>query len=151
MSKLTETQAAILQAASKRPDGNIEPLPSNINAGIKPRVIQGLLTRELITQNGDSYTINENGFDAIGLEAPLKSETNKTVTLREGTKQSRMIALMQRPEGASIEEICTKTGWQKHTVRGVFSNTVKKRLGMTITSYKDDGQQRRYRVQGGDQ
>jgi len=67
MSKLTDTQAAILQAASKRPDGNIEPLPSNINSGIKPRVIQGLLTRELITQNGDSYTINENGFDAIGL------------------------------------------------------------------------------------
>ena len=65
MSKLTDTQAAILQAASKRPDGNIEPLPSNINAGIKPRVIQGLLTRELITQNGDSYTINESGFDAI--------------------------------------------------------------------------------------
>jgi hypothetical protein len=36
MSKLTDTQAAILQAARKRPDGNIEPLPSNINAGIKP-------------------------------------------------------------------------------------------------------------------
>jgi hypothetical protein len=52
-----------------------------------------------------------------------------------------MIALMQRPEGASIEEICAETSWQKHTVRGVFSNTLKKRLGLTVTSYKDDDQQ----------
>ena len=65
---------------------------------------------------------------------------------REGTKQARMIALMQRPEGASIEEICNETGWQKHTVRGTFSNTLKKRLGLTVTSYKEADQPRRYRV-----
>ena len=136
----TTIQAAILSAA-QRPDGNIEPLPQNVNAGIKPRVIQGLLTRQLIEQTGDKYIINQTGFSAIGVERPKPASQQ-----REGTKQARMIALMQRPEGASIDDICAETGWQKHTVRGVFSNTLKKRLGLTVTSYKDEGQPRRYRI-----
>mgnify|MGYP000096068001 CR=1 FL=1 len=144
MTQLTQTQEAILLAASKRPDGNIEPLPSNINAGIKPRVIQGLLNRDLITQSDSTYIINAKGFTAIDLAEP--SKMIRSATPREGTKQARMIALMQRPEGASIEEICNETGWQKHTVRGTFSNTLKKRLGLTVTSYKEADQPRRYRV-----
>ena len=47
MKPLTDTQTLILNNASKRTDGNIEPMPDNINAGIKPRVIEGLLKREL--------------------------------------------------------------------------------------------------------
>ncbi|MEW8420110.1 MAG: DUF3489 domain-containing protein [Candidatus Thiodiazotropha endolucinida] len=144
MTQLTQTQEAILLAASKRPDGNIEPLPCNINAGIKPRVIQGLLNRDLITQSDSTYIINAKGFTAIDLPEP--SKTIRSATPREGTKQARMIALMQRPEGASIEEICQATGWQKHTVRGTFSNTLKKRLGLTVTSYREADQPRRYRV-----
>ena len=144
MTQLTQTQKTILVAASQRPDGNIEPLPSNINAGIKPRVIQGLLNRDLITQSDGNYIINAKGFAAIDLPAP--SKIRRRANPREGTKQARMIALMQRTEGASIEEICQATGWQKHTVRGTFSNTLKKRLGLTVTSYKEADQPRRYRV-----
>jgi hypothetical protein len=145
MTKLTETQSKILKAAAERSDSNIEPLPSHINAGIRPRVIQGLLNRQLIEQTGDMYIISQTGFLAIGAEKPKKKPQQ-----RDGTKQARMIALMQRAEGASIDEICSETDWQKHTVRGVFSNTLKKRLGLTVTSYKDEGQPRRYRVSGGE-
>ena len=144
MTQITQTQKTILVAASQRPDGNIEPLPDNINAGIKPRVIQGLLNRELIIQSDKSYFIHAKGFEAIGL--PTLSKAIRSANPREGTKQARMIALMQRPEGASIEEICKVTGWQKHTVRGTFSNTLKKRLGLTVTSYKEVNQPRRYHV-----
>jgi len=141
MSKLSDTQTNILIAASKRPDGNIEPLPSNVKPGIRGRVIKGLETRELITCHNNVYRINDAGFAAVGL-----TPSTKPVSRRENTKQARMIALMQRPEGASVEEICTETGWQKHTVRGTFSNTLKKRLGLTITSYKDEDLPRRYRI-----
>lgn len=148
MSQLTPTQITILTAAAKRPDGNIEPMPDNINAGIKPRVIQGLLTRELIITNENGHAIAPLGYQAIGLEPePNTTNAEAGVNLREGTKQARMIALLQRPEGASIEDICQETGWQKHTVRGVFSNTLKKRLGLTLTSYKNEGQLRHYRIQ----
>jgi hypothetical protein len=33
-----------------------------------------------------------------------------------------------RPEGATVDEVASVTGWQRHTVRGVFSGTLKKRL-----------------------
>lgn len=148
MSQLTPTQITILTAAAKRPDGNIEPMPDNINAGIKPRVIQGLLKRELIITNKKGHAIAPLGYQAIGLEpGPNTTNAEAGVNLREGTKQARMITLLQRPEGASIEDICQETGWQKHTVRGVFSNTLKKRLGLTLTSYKNEGQLRHYRIQ----
>ncbi len=160
MIELTKTQKAILEAAAKRPDGNIEPLPSNVNAGIKPRVVQGLLNRDLITAGAEVYRINAKGFMAIGaslstsaaepIAEPAVECNNQPTALRKNTKQAQMIALMQRPEGASIRELCTVTGWQKHTVRGVFSNTLKKRLGLMVTSCKAEGQSRRYRISEGD-
>jgi hypothetical protein len=31
--------------------------------------------------------------------------------------------------GATVDEVASATGWQRHTVRGVFSGTLKKKLG----------------------
>src|ERR1700741_4689133 len=42
------------------------------------------------------------------------------------SKQDAVIAMLRRPEGATIAEVATATGWQRHTVRGVFSGTRKK-------------------------
>src|SRR6516165_3664891 len=48
------------------------------------------------------------------------------------SKQDEVIAMLQRPEGATVDEVSSATGWQRHTVRGVFSGTLKKKLGLTI-------------------
>jgi len=42
----------------------------------------------------------------------------------------------RRPQGATIDEVAKATGWQRHTVRGVFSGTLKKKLGLTMASAK---------------
>jgi hypothetical protein len=55
------------------------------------------------------------------------------------SKQARLIALLQRPNGATIADLVAMTGWQVHSVRGVMSGALKKRLGLTITSEKGDG------------
>jgi Protein of unknown function (DUF3489) len=46
------------------------------------------------------------------------------------SKQGAVIAMLRRPEGATVEEVAPATGWQRHTVRGVFSGTLKKKLGL---------------------
>ena len=45
MSKLSDTQAIILSAASQRPDGNLLPLPSSLRGGAAAKVIAALLSR----------------------------------------------------------------------------------------------------------
>jgi len=67
--------------------------------------------------------------------------------VRENSKQSKMIALMQHEEGATIEELISATGWQKHSVRGVISGALKKKLGLQVTYYKE-GRGKIYRVAG---
>jgi Protein of unknown function (DUF3489) len=61
------------------------------------------------------------------------------------SKQDEVIAMLRRPEGATIDEVASATGWQRHTVRGVFSGTLKKKLGLTLASAKEE-RGRVYRV-----
>jgi hypothetical protein len=54
------------------------------------------------------------------------------------SKQDVVIAMLRQPEGATVDEVASVTGWQRHTVRGVFSGTLKKKLGLTLASAKED-------------
>lgn len=50
---------------------------------------------------------------------------------REGTKQQQVLALLRRPEGATVAQIAEATGWQPHTVRGFFAG-LKARQAITV-------------------
>jgi hypothetical protein len=54
------------------------------------------------------------------------------------SKQDEVIAMLRRPNGATVDEVASATGWQCHTVRGVFSGTLKKKLGLAIASAKEE-------------
>ena len=75
--------------------------------------------------------------------APLSSPARKP---RENTKQAKLIALLRRPGGATIADLAKATSWQNHTVRGVLSGALKKKLGLTIKSEKPEGKDRVYRL-----
>ena len=62
------------------------------------------------------------------------------------TKQQIMIEMLSRPEGATIEELVEATGWLSHTCRGAMSGALKKKLGLAITSAKEDQRGRVYRL-----
>ena len=40
---------------------------------------------------------------------------------RANSKQAEVVRMLQRPEGATVRQICDATGWQAHTVRGAFA------------------------------
>src|SRR5205814_3481620 len=61
------------------------------------------------------------------------------------SKQDVVIAMLRQPEGATVDEVASVTGWQRHTVRGVFSGTLKKKLGLTVASAKEE-RRRGYRI-----
>jgi hypothetical protein len=65
---------------------------------------------------------------------------------RTGSKQDQLIGLLRRSEGATVEEMAQATGWQSHSVRGVMSGALKKKLGLAIASEKVEGRGRTYRI-----
>jgi hypothetical protein len=65
---------------------------------------------------------------------------------RRGTKTAKILALLRRPNGASLPELRRATGWQPHSVRGFLSGAVKKKMGLRIDSLSRDDGKRAYRV-----
>ena len=53
-------------------------------------------------------------------------------------KLGTLVALLKRPEGATLEAMRAATGWQAHSVRGAMSGSLKKGFGFAISSEKTD-------------
>ena len=81
-------------------------------------------------------------------KAPPKAKTAKPAASRKSkeTKQQRLIAMLKRPDGATIAQLARAFGWEKHTVRGALSGALKKKLGLKIVSDKAEGGERVYRI-----
>src|SRR5262245_57739105 len=54
------------------------------------------------------------------------------------SQQDAVLAMLPRPEGAPVDEVGGASGWQRHTVRAVFSVTLKKKLGLALASAKEE-------------
>ncbi len=78
--------------------------------------------------------------------APTEPASPRPRKTREGTKQAQLIGMLRQPEGATIAEIVAATGWQAHTVRGAMAGALKKKLGLEVTSEKDEARGRVYKL-----
>jgi len=84
--------------------------------------------------------------------ASRKSRTTKAQArnakagTRADSKQARLVEMLKRTQGASIDEIAKAFEWQPHTVRGAIAGSLKKKLGLDVTSEKVEGRGRVYRV-----
>jgi uncharacterized protein DUF3489 len=75
---------------------------------------------------------------------PSRKAASKRVAFREGSKAAQVCCLVSRPEGATLNEIRSATGWQAHTVRGFISRNLAKQ-GRRVRSFEKNGE-RVYRV-----
>lgn len=114
----TEDGGAGAGAAKKRPGGRREKAPRT--SWRKPRL------------DGSAQTV----------------ATSPSARTRPDTKLATLIGLLRRSKGASIEELMNVTGWQAHSVRGVLSGTLKKKLGLAVVSEMTEAGERRYRIDG---
>ena len=155
--QLTPAQHAILAYAHQHTEGKITWFPDNIKGGARKKVIDGLFKPALITYDGTDWFVAAEGYEALGVprKAPLSAQAIDDVIeeasksrprTRDNSKQAQVIAMLKRPEGATIAQICEATGWQQHTVRGTFAGAFKKKLGLDIKSTKDAGGERVYRI-----
>ncbi len=226
--QLTPAQHAILAYAINHTNGNIEWFPPNVNGGARQKVLQGLLSRNLISTYGSDWIVGALGYEALGrtqpeaasiatapdpeLEAdvaaaeasfahdvtpdqpdhtdaevqvvdaapedesatagvdcpvaidvptletdatqgetlpmttPTEQPLSKAIRTREHSKQATVIQMLQRPEGATIAQICEVTNWLPHTVRGALAGALKKKLGLCINSQKTQGSDRTYHI-----
>ena len=101
---------------------------------------------ERLTKVGDRSMLIDRLWPAI--EA-LPDPDQQSDTKRP-SKQHAVIAMLQRPEGATVDEVATAMGWQRHTVRGLFAGTLKKKLGLTLASAKEE-RGRVYRIAAAEQ
>lgn len=176
MTKLTETQSIILSAGAQRPDNIALPLPKGLHGAAAKKVVTMMIARGWLDEvdadirkgeplwretgdgHGTTLMVTDVGLLAVGIEPVVvktmaairthaaKPPKPKPPTMRTGTKKAMLIALLQRPEGAAIAEIVESTGWMAHTVRGAISGTLKKKLGLNVTSAKEEDRGRVYRI-----
>ena len=176
MTKLTETQTIILSAGAQRPENIALPLPKGLAGAAAEMVVTKMmmhgwlqevdanlrrgepLWRETGDGHGTTLVVTDAGLLAIGIEPVVvktvvaireheaKAVASNPRTQRAGTKQSQVIAMLQRPEGATIAEIVAATAWQAHSARGVISGVLKKKLGLVVGSTKEDSRGSVYRI-----
>ena len=164
--QLTITQATILSAACARDDGLVFPVTASIKGGPVGNSLKSLLKRGLIEEikasnlntvwrhdEAGSLTLRTTplAYSALGIgdaegAAPAVQPDLTPATRRKGTKQTQLIAMLTAADGASINEIIAVTGWLAHTARGVISGVLRKKLGLKVTSEKNDARGRVYKL-----
>lgn len=162
---LTDTQLVLLSAAAQRDDLRVIP-PDRLRGGAAQNVLSTLASKGLIepapedisplplgvqeTPGTTSYRISQHGLVNLGLAEPQQSADEITQTTensaepgsrsapRSGTKLAGVIALLDRAEGAGIDELTAATGWLPHTTRAALTGLRKR--GMTLARGKrEDG------------
>ena len=144
------TTDEILEAAPGLLDGRLSPADwlAEITADARTKVER--VTAEVAAEVKAASAERTAAPEGETTEPPAAENTAEAAKPqpREGTKQATLIAMLRRPDGADLDEIAEATGWQKHTIRGAISGTLKKKLGLEVTSTKDHQNRRIYRLTG---
>jgi hypothetical protein len=86
------------------------------------------------------------GADKLSGRNAKTKHARQSSTPRRGSKKDKILGLLKRPGGASLQQLRKATGWQAHSLRGFLSGTLKKKMGLRVHSAKLPDGARTYRV-----
>src|SRR5260370_39250177 len=98
------------------------------------------------TKQPRAQKLSRAGRSPGGRKANPAGRAKKAATPQRGSKTAKILALLKRPGGASLQQLQKATGWQAHSVRGFLSGTLKKKMGLRVHSAKLPDGARTYRV-----
>jgi hypothetical protein len=174
MPDLTEAQTAVLAPALSRDDRCVFPIVAPLKGGAVGNIARSLLRRGLIeevvasdtavvwrcSEDGQPLTLRLSdagasaltGSPGVGVSQCHEALVEPALvpvdigSRPHGSRQQALLALLSRPEGATVAEMQLATGWQAHSVRGALSGVVAKKLGHKVASTKEE-RGRVYRIQ----
>ena len=79
-------------------------------------------------------------------KVPAKAEAKTEKAAPKSTKQQIIIDMLKREEGATLKQMMDATGWQRHSLHGAISGGLKKKLGLKVTSKKENGGETIYKI-----
>lgn len=150
MPKLSDTQSTLLAHAARHDSYSVHPLPTAMLEGNEPTAraltaIGQLLKRSLLEERetttaveayrtdgdiGYGVFVTTAGLAAIGVEVGSgeadDSAASPVPVEKRATKAAGVLALLQRPDGATLAELIAATGWLPHTTRAALTGLRKK-------------------------
>ena len=165
---LTDSQSWLLSLASQRDDGRLS-LPDRLRGATGQKVVAALERRGLIEQilkppeppvfgrptepEVLPYVITTSGLAAIGL-GPEHADGSSPDTPpppaptadapRPAGKRGLVIELLQRPDGASLDDLISSTGWLPHTTRAALTRL--RQQGVAVARERAGDGPSRYRI-----
>ena len=160
MSKLTKTQRAVLEHAVQHQSDALLPLPQTLklNGAATDKVLQSLIKRGFAEERSvlsDQVSWHNNNGERTALFityagrhaiSPVTDSTMGKTATQTTSKKDALLHLLHQEDGATLDELMAASQWQAHSVRGFLSGTVKKKLGLLLTSNLTDGGIRQYRI-----
>nr|WP_087575376.1 DUF3489 domain-containing protein [Sphingomonas sp. CDS-1] len=135
MTQLTDIQLVLLSNAAQREDGTLLPAPESLSrrSAAVTKSITALIRRGLAEETeATGAALTTAGRTAIGIDLsePAVNETAApspaaTQPPRQ-TKAAVVLAMLERDEGATLDELIAATNWLPHTMRAALTGLRKK-------------------------
>jgi len=107
---------------------------------------QGIERRISMSNSANNRSVSADGHAPVAKPSrQIAAGALQSKKADPGSKQSRLIAMLHSPAGASIAAMMKATGWQQHSVRGFLAGVIRKRLNLKLSSKKVEGK-RVYRI-----
>jgi hypothetical protein len=128
-------RAIEVEEVAEAPDNNAAAQTSEVAAADVSTKAKSSQRRSLAKRAGTKKTA----------AVSAKSTKASPKRAKPDSKQDKIVALLQRPKGATLDALVKETQWQKHSMRGFLAGTVRKKLKLPLLSEKIDGV-RTYRI-----